>query len=168
MPDTSQISAFLSLMLKEEKGLKSGSRTMLYRRYSLNNPPTMCGSKRAWGHILWLGEVRRSSHSFVNLSCALVGLVLVPLIGFCFVGVAFFPSASWPLSFLSLFFLFLQPCLIHARLPDWGGAFVHWHTFLHSWSGHVRDIGSRPAALSLVILANEDETVMHHTWHSGH
>ena len=46
-----------------------------------------------------------------------------------------FPSASWHLSFLSLFFLFLRPCLIHAWIPDWGRAFVHGHTFLHSWSG---------------------------------
>ena len=53
---------------------------------------------------------------------------------FCFVGLPFFPSASWPLSFLSLFFLFLRPCLIHARMPDWGRAFVHGHTFLHSWT----------------------------------
>ena len=52
---------------------------------------------------------------------------------FCFVGLPFFPSASWPLSFLSLF-LFLRPCLIHARMPDWGRAFVHGHTFLHSWT----------------------------------
>ena len=56
-------------------------------------------------------------------------LVLVPPIGFCFVGLPFLPSASWP---LSLFFLFLRPCLIHARMPDWGGAFMHGHTFLHS------------------------------------
>ena len=54
---------------------------------------------------------------------------------FCFVGLPFFPSASWPLSFLSLFFLFLQLCLIHARMPERGRAFVHGHTFLHSWSG---------------------------------
>ena len=42
------------------------------------------------------------------------------------------------MSFLSLFFsffLFLWPCLIHARMPDWGRAYVHGHTFLHSWSG---------------------------------
>ena len=32
-------------------------------------------------------------------------------------------------------FLFLLTCLIHARMPDWGWAFVHGHTFLHSWSG---------------------------------
>ena len=79
-----------------------------------------------------------SSPCFVNLSCAQVGLVLVPQMCFCFVGLPFFPSASWPLSFLSLFplfFLFLRPCLIHARMPDWGRAFVHGHTFLHSWSG---------------------------------
>ena len=38
------------------------------------------------------------------------------------------------LSCLPLFFLFLRPCLIHARMPDWGRAFVHGHTFLHSWT----------------------------------
>ena len=93
-------------------------------------------------------------------------------------GLPFFPSASWPLSFLSLFFLFLRPCLIHARMPDWGMAFVHGHTFLHSWThflafmdtlscihGHTflhswthflafmewaDDIGSGPAAWSYV------------------
>ena len=32
-------------------------------------------------------------------------------------------------------FLFLRPCLIHARMPDCGRSFVHGHTFLHSWSG---------------------------------
>ena len=87
----------------------------------------------AWGHILWLGEVQRSSPCFVNLSCP--GR---PCFGssdvFYFVGLPFCPSASWPLSFLSLFFLFLRPCLIHARMPDWGRAFVHGHTFLHSWT----------------------------------
>ena len=35
----------------------------------------------------------------------------------------------------SSFFLFLRPCLIHARMPERGRAFVHGHTFLHSWSG---------------------------------
>ena len=63
-----------------------------------------------------------------------VGLFLVPPMCFCFVGLPFFPSASWPLSFL-LFFLFLRPCLIHARMPDCDRAFVHGHTFLHSWGG---------------------------------
>ena len=74
------------------------------------------------------------SPALFYLSCAWVGLVLVPQMCFCFVLLAFFPSASWPLSFLSLFFLFLRPCLIHARMPDWGRAFVHGHTFLHSWN----------------------------------
>ena len=57
---------------------------------------------------------------------------------FLFCWTASFSSNSWPLSFLSLFlsfFLFLRPCLIHARMPDSGRAFVHGHTFLHSWSG---------------------------------
>ena len=33
--------------------------------------------------------------------------IIVPQIGFCFAGLPLFPSASWPLSFLSLFFLIL-------------------------------------------------------------
>ena len=79
----------------------------------------------------------RGSHSvakgsFVNLSCAWVGLVLVPQMCFCFVGLPFFPSACWPLSFPSLFH---RPCLIHAQMPDNSRAFVHGHTFLHPWSG---------------------------------
>ena len=43
-------------------------------------------------------------------------------------------ASVFPVS-LPLFFLFLRPCLIHARLPEGGRAFVHGHTFLHSWSG---------------------------------
>ena len=43
-------------------------------------------------------------------------------------------ASVFPVS-LPLFFLFLRPCLIHARMPNWGRAFVHGHTFLHSWSG---------------------------------
>ena len=66
------------------------------------------------GHILLLGLVQRSSPCFVNLSCAEVGLVPVSL---------------------PLFYLFFRPCLIHARMSDWNRAFVHGHTFLHSWSG---------------------------------
>ena len=53
---------------------------------------------------------------------------------FCFVGLPCFPSASWTLSLLSLFFFF-RPCLIHAQMPEWGRAFVHGDTFLHSWRG---------------------------------
>ena len=57
----------------------------------------------------------------------------------CFVcWAAFLPisllASVFPVS-LPLFFLFLRPCLIHARMPGWGRAFVHGHTFLHSWSG---------------------------------
>ena len=40
-------------------------------------------------------------------------------------------------SCIPLFFLFLLSCLIHARMSDWGRAFVHRHTFLHSWSRPV-------------------------------
>ena len=43
-------------------------------------------------------------------------------------------TSVFPVS-LPLFFLFLRYCLIHVRMPDWGRAFVHRHTFLHSWSG---------------------------------
>ena len=43
-------------------------------------------------------------------------------------------ASVFPVS-LPLFFLFFRPCLIHARLPEWGRAFVHGLTFLHSWSG---------------------------------
>ena len=91
----------------------------------------------AGGHILWLEEVRHSSPQFfVTLSCAycLGRPCFSSSDVFRFVGLPFFPSASWPLSFLSLFFLFIRPCLIHARLPDRSRAFVHGHTFLHSWS----------------------------------
>ena len=104
----------------------------------------------------WLGEVKRSPPCFISLSSAQVGLVSVPPLCFSFVGLSFFPSASWPLSFLSLFFLFLRPCLIHARMPGWGRSFVHGHTFLHSWTHFLAfmewadDIGSRPAAWSYV------------------
>ena len=35
---------------------------------------------------------------------------------------------------LSCLFFFLRPCLIHARMSDCGRAFLHGHTFLHSWS----------------------------------
>ena len=51
------------------------------------------------------------------------------------------------LFFSSLFSLFFQPCLIHARMPELGGGFEHGHTFLHS--RRAADIG-RPAAWSYV------------------
>ena len=57
---------------------------------------------------------------------------------FLFCWAAFFSisllASVFPVS-LPLFFLFFRPCLIHARLPEWGRAFVHGHTFLHSRSG---------------------------------
>ena len=47
-------------------------------------------------------------------------------------------SASWPLFPVSCsFFLFLGPCLIHARMPDRNRDFTHGQTFLHSWSGSM-------------------------------
>ena len=39
-------------------------------------------------------------------------------------------TSVFPVS-LPLFFIFLRPCLIHARMPDWGRSFVHGHTFLY-------------------------------------
>ena len=57
--------------------------------------------------------------NIVNLSCA-CRHCSSSQIGFCYVGLPFFPSASWPLSFLFLFlyfFLFCGPYLIHARMP---------------------------------------------------
>ena len=50
---------------------------------------------------------------------------------FLFCWLPCFPSASWLLSFLSLF---LWPYLIHARMSERSRAFVHGHTFLHSWN----------------------------------
>ena len=86
----------------------------------------------AGGHILWLGEVRRSSPSFVNMSCAdRPCFSSSDMFFFCwtaFLSLSVLASVSLP-----LFFLFLLPCLIHAQMPDWGRAFVHEHTFLHSW-----------------------------------
>ena len=93
------------------------------------------------GAVLWLGKFSAPPLSTPQL--CLGRPFLVPQIVFLFFflggggGLPFFPPASWPLSFLPLFFLFLQPCLIHARISDWGRAFVHGHTFLHSWSGQM-------------------------------
>ena len=67
--------------------------------------------------------------SFIGPYSSWKGHLLNPLI----IIIIIIPSASWPLSFLSLF-LFLRPCLIHARMPDRGRVFVHGHTFLHSWT----------------------------------
>ena len=79
-----------------------------------------------------------------NSICAQVGLVLVPQMCFCFVGLPFFPSASWPLSFLSLFLSFssssdlawfMRECLTGAGLLCMDTlSCIHGHTFLHSWT----------------------------------
>ena len=78
---------------------------------------------------------------------------LVPQISFSFVGLPFFPSASWPLSIMSLFFFFLRPCLIHARMPDRSRAFVHGHTFylIASYFALIHFGGLEP--LVLVVLS---------------
>ena len=100
-----------------------------------------CTNHRRW--FLWTAAWLQLHVSLVHASArsfaAVVGGTI--LVGPCFSSsdcfffgwAAFFPSASWPLSFLSLFFtffLFLRSCLIHARMPDWGRAFA--------WSGPMR------------------------------
>ena len=45
-----------------------------------------------------------------------------------------------------LFFLFLRPCVVHARIPVWVTAFVHRTHFL-AFMEWVDDIGSGPASL---------------------
>ena len=94
------------------------------------------------GYILWLGEVRHFPPSIVNLIVfllvfvLLVGLFSTSLLASCF-------------NYLSSsLFLFVWLCLIYAQMPDWGRAFVHGHTFLHSRSD---DIGSQPAAWSYYV-----------------
>ena len=110
------------------------------KRYGfVNISPTLVIDTGAGGHILWLGEVwRPPPPSLLTSACAFVGLVLVPQMCFCFVGLPFFPSASWPLSFLSSLFRLL-PTLLDSCANAWEGKgfwpFVHGHTFLHSWSG---------------------------------
>ena len=78
-----------------------------------------------------------SSPCFVNLTCALVGRFFFFFFFFFFCCLSFYQLPGlcpvFPVS-LPLFFLFLRPCLIHARMPGWGRAFVHGHTFLLSWS----------------------------------
>ena len=70
--------------------------------------PANCWRKFGLVSEPWLGEVMCSSSCFVNLSCAYLGLVLVPPICFCFVGLPFFPSASWNLWRLLLWSLNLK------------------------------------------------------------
>ena len=116
-------------------------------------------SSRSRGSLIpWLTEVRHSSSKFVNLiSCAKVCLVSFPEIDFCITGLHFFPSASWPLSSL-----FLRPCLIHARMPERSRAFVHGHTFLHSWSGPMKLVVDllREATCSCPILRAPSTTAI--------
>ena len=96
-------------------------------------------SPGAGGHLLWLGEVRRSPPPFfVNLSLCLGRPCFGSSDVFLFCWAAFLSisllASVFPVS-LPLFFLFFRPCLIHARLPEGGRAFVHGLTFLHSWCG---------------------------------
>ena len=92
----------------------------------------------AGGHLLWLEEVRRPPPpSLLTSACAQVGRPCFSSSDVFFFWAAFLSisllASVFPVS-LPLFFLFLRPCLIHARLPEGGRAFVHGHTFLHSWT----------------------------------
>ena len=53
-------------------------------------------------------------------------------------------ASVFPVS-LPLFFLFLQPCLIRARMPDWFRAFCAWTHFL-AFMEWAEDIGSQSTA----------------------
>ena len=91
------------------------------------------------GRLYEILEVYLDQHlNFANhIQCVACWPCLSSSDVFLFCWAAFLSISLLPLFFLSLFlfFLFLRPCLIHARMPDWGRAFVHGHTFLHSWSG---------------------------------
>ena len=97
------------------------SKKALWNALCLKNFPNSVLTATLVQRVGWL---ERFSSCSVNLSCSSDV--------FCFFGLPLFPSPSLSLSFPSLF---LWPCLIHVRIPDWGRAFVHGHTFLHSWSG---------------------------------
>ena len=79
---------------------------------------------------MWLGELKRSWR-FLPLLCYLSCVYSRP----CFSSSDKFFVLFSLRTPVSLFFLFLWPCMIHARMPERGRAFVHGHTFLHSWSG---------------------------------
>ena len=81
--------------------------------------------------------VKRSSSCIVNPELCLGRLCFSSSDVFLFCWAAFLSISLLPLSFISIVFLLFRPCLIHARMPDRGRAFVHGHTFLHSWSGLV-------------------------------
>ena len=91
----------------------------------------------------------RGSHSVARGSSAFLPLLCYPELclgrpcfcssdRFLFCWAAFLSISLqafvFPVSLL-LFFLFLRPFLIHARMLELGRAFVHGHTFLYSWSG---------------------------------
>ena len=112
----------------------------------------MCIHMGAGGHLLWLGEVKRSPPTLFTSACVKVGRPCFSSSDvFCFVGLPFFPSASWPLSFLSLFLSFssssdlawfMRDCLRGVGLlcMDKLLAFMEW----------AGDGGNRPAAWSYV------------------
>ena len=91
---------------------------------------------KAGGHIPWLGEVKAFLPSFVNLSCTqFTGRPCFSLSDIFFVQLACLSCHQPPGICLSyLLFLFLRPCLIHARMSGRSRAIVHGHTFFHSWS----------------------------------
>ena len=102
----------------------------------INSIERFCKKKTAGGHILWLVEVVVPPPALLTYLCpGRPCFSSSDVFLFCwaaFLSISLLASV-FPVS-LPLFFLFLRPFLIHARMPDWGRAFVHGHTFLHSWT----------------------------------
>ena len=87
--------------------------------------------------------------ALLTWAVAIISLVLVPQMCFCFVGLPLFPSASWPLSF-PLSFSSLPPTLLDSCANAWlGQGFCAWTHFL-AFMEWADDIGSGPAAWSYV------------------
>ena len=85
-------------------------------------------------HLVWYNFTVISCLKSIKVLTFTIFLIMLILTWYLFVllGCLSFHQPPGLLFFLSLF---LPPFLIHARMPDWARAFVHGHTFLHSWSG---------------------------------
>ena len=83
--------------------------------------------------VVELTPFTKTRHCFVFMSCA--GSPCFNSSDGFLICLSFHQPPGLCLSSSPLFFLFLRPCLIHARMPAWSRAFVHGHAFLHSWSG---------------------------------
>ena len=104
------------------------SRFQSYRHSWTLLPLTATPPTTRWP--ITLAELIRILSSLWDLNLLFVYSLFLTYI-FLFV----FLSISLLTSVFPLFFLFFRPCLIHARMPEIRMAFVHGHTFLHSWSG---------------------------------